>query len=341
VKANRGQIERALDAASADCRLFLLYGPDESSSRDLAGRLARGLGTDAERIDLDGPALKADPGRLPDEAASISLFGGKRFIRVEPAGDEMSEAAEALLAAPAAGNPVVVVAGALRKDSRLVKLALASPLALAFASYLPEGGDIDRLAAAMAREAGLRVHPDIARRLAAATGGDRALLAREIEKFALYLDAAPDRPRELDHDALDALGASAEEGDLTRLVDAVFSGRPDAVDTELTTLATQGIEGIPLIRALLRRLFVLAAIRAEIAGGSSVDAAMASAGKSVFWKEKDEVIREVRRWAPEALATALARVAEAERQLKAPGAVGTITADAELLAIARHASRMR
>ena len=74
--------------------------------------------------------------------------------------------------------------------------------------------------------------------------------------------------------------------------------------------------------------------------GKSIDSIITQKVK-VFWKEKDEIVREVRRWTPADLATALARLADAERQLKAPGAAGTIAADAELLAIARHASRMR
>jgi DNA polymerase-3 subunit delta len=321
MKANRAQIERALDGAGAEHRLYLLYGPDESSSRDRAARLARALGTEAERIDLDGATLKSDPARLADEAASISLFGGRRFIRVEPSGDESVEAVEALLSATAAGNPVVMIAGTLRKDSKLVKLALAHPAILAFASYAPEGGDADRLATA--------------------TGGDRALLAREIDKLALYLDAAPDRPRDLDHEALDALGAAIEEGDLSRLVEAVMGGDPAAADAELTRLGGEGIEGIPILRALLRRLHLLAPLRAEVAAGNSVSTVMASSGKSLFWKEKDAVARELARWSPEALATAVARIAEAERLVKSSGFPGNAATEEELLVVARAAARKR
>lgn len=341
MKANRAQIERALDKPGADHRLYLLYGPDESSSRDLAARLAKALGAEAERIDLDGATLKSDPARLSDEAASISLFGGVRFIRIEPAGDESFEAVEALLSAPAAGNPVVMVAGALRKDSKLVKLALADPAILAFASYAPEGGDADRLATAMAREAGLRIRPDVARRLASATGGDRALLAREIDKLALYLDAAPDRPRDLDHEALDALGAAIEEGDLSRLVDAVLGGDPAGADAELARLSGEGIEGIPILRALLRRLHLLAPLRAEVSEGNSVAAVMASSGKSIFFKEKDEIARELGRWTPAALATAIDRLAAAERQIKSSGFPGNVVTEEELLVVARAAARKR
>lgn len=340
MKAQRGQIEKALAAPQPEQRLFLLHGPDESGSRDLAARLAKAMGSEAERIDLTGPALKADPARLADEAASMSLFGGARFIRIDPAGDEILEAVQALLDAPPGGNPVVAIAGALRKESKLLKLALASSQILAFASYAPEGNEADRLAIAMARDMGLRIHADIARRLADATSGDRGLLARELEKLALFADAAPDRPGEIDGDALDALGAATDEGDLSRLVDAVLGGRADGAEAELTRLSGEAIEGIPVIRALLRRLLLLAAMRAE-ADRTSPDAAPVSPGKPLFWKDKESISQQLARWTPTALETAIRRLAAAERLVKAPGCPGEAVVDEELLAISRAAARMR
>ena len=44
--------------------------------------------------------MKADPATLADEAGAMSLFGGKRAIWVEPAGDEIADGVEALLEAP-------------------------------------------------------------------------------------------------------------------------------------------------------------------------------------------------------------------------------------------------
>lgn len=341
MKAQRGQIERALDAADPAIRLFLLHGPDEAGSRALAARLGKALGDDAERTDLTSAALKGDPARLSDEAAAIGLFGGRRWIRLDPADDAALEAIGALLAAPAAGNPVVAIAGALRADAKLLKLAIADDAAMAFASYPPEGRDADALATAMARERGLTLRPDIARRLAGATGGDRALLAQELDKFALYLDAAPERPRPLEHDALDALGATDEDGDLSRLTVAVFSGQPQIADEELARLASEGIEGVPVVRALGRRALQLAQLRAQMASGDSVERVMDTAGKAIFWKERDAVMAQLARWTPDALATVAARLGEAERRIKASGYVGGVAVSEELIAISRFARRRR
>jgi DNA polymerase-3 subunit delta len=341
MKATRAQIERAIDKPSDAVRLFLLYGPDEAASRELTARLGKALGADAERVDFTGAALKADPARLIDEAASISLFGGRRHIRIEPAGDEILPAVEALLQAPAAGNPVAAVAGALRKDSKLLKLALADPAVLALVSYAPEGAEADRLAIAIGREIGLHMRPDVGRRIAAGVSGDRALIARECEKFALYLDAAPDRPRELDHEAIDALGADVEEGDLSRLVDAILGGRLEPAEAELASIAAGGVDAIPILRAMLRRLYQLADLRSAVDNGNAVEAVMAGAGKAVFWKDKASISQQIARWRPDAIATAVSRISAAELGVKQSGGIGMVAVAEELLTICRAASRMR
>jgi DNA polymerase-3 subunit delta len=341
VKANRGQIDRAL-AAPAETRFFLFHGPDESGSRALVEALGKAVGAGAERVELSGGELKGDPARLADEAASLSLFGSARYVVVEPAGDEILSAVEALVEAPTAGNPVALIGGALKPTSKLLKLALAAPNVLTFASYVPEGRDADRLVIDMARAEGLVVGSDLARRIADSCAGNRALIGQELKKLALYADASPEAPRPIDHDALDAVGAAAEEGDLSRLVDSVGSGNAVALQGELLRLRSEGIEGIPLIRAMLRRMFLLARLRAEVEGGNAVGAVMASpAAKSVFWKEKDAVAAQLGRWRSDLIAKSVSRLLEAERQVKATGTLGPVAVDEELFAICRQAARLR
>ena len=341
MKANRPQVEKALRAGGTQHRFFLLHGPDESGSRGLLKLIAEALGAEAERIDLGGAELRGDPARLADEAASIPLFGGARYIVVEGAGDESVAAVEALLEAPKAGNPVLLVAGGLRPTSRLLKLALGEANALAFASYVPEGGDADRLVLDLGRQRGLSMRPDVARRIAEAAGGNRAVIESELDKFALYLDASPERPRPLEQDSVDRLGAASEGGDLSRLVDAVVGGDAQALDAELLRLSGEGIEGIVLVRAVLRRMLLLARLRGDVERGNSVDAVMTSQGKSLFWKEKPIVAQQLGRWHSDVLARATGRLLASELQAKASGGLGPLAVEEEMFAICRQAARLR
>jgi DNA polymerase-3 subunit delta len=339
--AKSAAIERALDTVDPAIRCYLLYGPDESGSRALAQRLVKALGPQAERIDLDAARLAADPAILADEAASVSLFGGACYIRVEGVTDSCLAAIEALLEAPAAGNPVVLIGGALRKDAKIVKRIDGDKAAMLFASYPPEGVEADRLAALLAREQGLRLDADLARRMADASGGDRAVLASEIEKLALYADASPEHPREASHDMMDAISADNGEADLTRFVDAVIGGQEALLERELTRLAGEGQEGIPLVRALLRRLVSLAAARTEVERGASPSTAADRVGRALFWKEKNAIARDVGRWPAPRIARAIDRLSLLDRELRRSAGPGAIGADAEFFAIARAAARIR
>lgn len=341
MKANRGEIERALDNPPAHIRLFLLYGPDEAESRGLAQRLERAMGAEAERIDLDGATLKSDPARLADEAAAISLFGDKRHIRLTLTGDECMPAIEALLDAEAAGNPVVALAGALRPASALLKRALADPAVMACINYALDAEKAAPLAATMARELGVRLEADAARMLAQSAANDRALMAREVEKLALYLDAAPDRPKTADLAALDAVGAGEGEAELSKLVDAVLGGSPDQAAYEIAQLGEQGISGIPAIRALAKRVQLLIRLARKLSEGGNPRAVIEAEGKAIFWKEKGGVERQLKRWSPDRLATMADRLLAAERAIKSPNSPGDIMADAEMITIARVAQRAR
>lgn len=336
MKAKAADVERGLKDLPAT-RFFLFYGPDEAGSRALAAKVGAAAGPDAERVSLSGAELKADPARLADEAASGSLFGGPRYILVE-GGEEIMPALEALLEAPPGGNPVAIVAGALRPTSGLLKCALAAPDALACASYVPEGGDGAKVAREIAAAQGLTLRPDIARRIADSAAGNRAVMERELEKLALFVGAETGNAIPLEHDALDLVGAGAEEGDMARLVDAVASGDVAAAEAELSRLASEGLEGIPLLRALERRFALLAKLRAEVDRGNSVAAVMnGPAGRAIFWKEKDAVARQAGKWRSDLIARAMQRLIEA---YGATMRVGTFTASEEMLAIARMAQRL-
>lgn len=339
MKASAREMMKALDAPPADTRVFLLYGPDESGSRALMQRLVRAMGADAEKIEIDSGQLKGDPARLADEAASISLFGGKRFVIVTlgGSGDDAVPAVDALLQAEVAGNPVVIIGGALKATASLVKKLLALPGALCFASYPPSASDLEDIAVALAREQGLRLAQEAARRLVRMAGGDRAVMARELEKLALYLDAAPDRPADAGPEALDAIGADSGETEMAGFTAAVLDGNPAAAAALTARLAAEGTDGIGLLRVLSKRVQALMPLQARLFGGESIETVL----KPVFFKDQAPTRRQLQLWPADRLAKAAERLLEAERAIKKGGSAGPLLADAETIAIARAAQRSR
>lgn len=333
MKANEAQARAALDRPAPDIRLYLLHGPDEAGATALAGRLAKALGDGAERVDLDAATLKSDPARLADEAASLSLFGDARWIRATGIGEESVPAVEALLAADRAGNPAVLIAPGVKTTGALVKLAIASNAALAVPCYVPTERDAGAIVAELARDQGLRLQGRVAAQIAQAAGYDRTIMAREIEKLALYLDAAPDRPATLDEAALAAVGADLGEGETSRLVAVTLRGDAAALGEELTRAGEAGTSPIVWLRALARRLSSLAAMRAEVDRGEAVDAVMKK--HRVFFREEAATKALLARWSSPALAAAHDLVKRTERATMTSGHAGGVVADHAALALAQ------
>ena len=339
MKASKASIGRAVDQPDPRLRFYLFHGPDEAQSRALGQRLLDGLG--ATKFIIPAAAAKSDPATLADEAGAMTLFGGPRVIWVEPAGDEIAAGVEALLEAPASESPVVAIAGALRKTSALLKLGEASPQSLAFASYVPEGQEAERMVVEVGRRFGLKINSSVAARIAEGCLNDQGLAAQELQKLAVYVDASPQSPKELDHESVDAVGAGTSEGDFLRLADLALSGALDELADELSRLPAGGSEAIPVVRSLQRRLLMLAPARARMERGETLDGVMTSLGRSLFWKDKELVAKLLATWDAKGLSTVSDRAGRLERELMFSDAPEQPTLGEELLAIARAARRAR
>lgn len=335
MKASKSSVGRSVDQPDEKIRFYLFLGPDEGQSRALATRLLQALG--AQKFMLAAAAVKSNPGLLADEAAALSLFGERRLIWVEPAGNDLAEGVEALLSSDAVESPVAAIAGALPKSSALLKLAEAAPNALAFTAYPPDGEEAASLVASLGRKVGLKIGPAVSARLAEACANDQAVIARELEKLAIYVEASPNAPKELDQDSVDAVGADSSEGDFQRLADLALLGEVTELADLVARLPAGSSDSIPAIRSLQRRLLMLAPARARIERGERIDDVMTSFGKALFWKDRSAVGKMLRRWTSDELARVVERAGALERSLIFGEAPERESLGEELLAIARKA----
>jgi DNA polymerase-3 subunit delta len=263
------------------------------------------------------------------------MFGGRNLLWVEPAGDEVWPSVEAVLAATAADHPVVLIAGSLKKTSVLLKAVEAHPLAVAHVSYVPEGRDALQLVADLGHVQGLRISPALAAEFVARTGSDQAVMTQEMAKFALYLGASPDGPRELDEEVLDVLGADSSETDSSQVSDVALSGDLARLTAELDRLESSGVDAIPVVRMLQRRLIMLAGLRSRLDAGQRSDQVLAA----VWRRDKEVAAKALPRWTSVRLAVALDRVAKLERSLLLTPAPDRAALGEELVQIARSTRR--
>ena len=191
-----GELER-LSRLDPAVRFILLTGPDDATMESVAAHLIALAGKEAERVDLTSNQMAQDGALLAAEAASMSLFSPARVIRLEISGggDDCLAAVEALLGADSVLNPVIATGASVTARSKLVKLVEGANHAVAAICYQPDRRALVGIAMEAAAAQGLRVANAEAQLLVDLVSGDQALMRREIEKIALYLDAGPGRSR--------------------------------------------------------------------------------------------------------------------------------------------------
>src|SRR5437773_269041 len=91
MKLPAARVAAFLRRPDREIHAVLLYGPDAGLVSERADVVARTVCPDLKdpfRVaHLNGAALAADPARLADEAAQMSLIGGRRGVRVRDAAD--------------------------------------------------------------------------------------------------------------------------------------------------------------------------------------------------------------------------------------------------------------
>lgn len=335
MKPPEAVFQRGLDDPPENIRFFFLYGADESASRAQAERLVRTLGPEVDRIALSSHQLRDDAGALDGAAHSQSLFGGNSAVILQIDDiDPAMKAIERLIDADDRINLVIGITGALPGTNKLVKYASSHPKIWVHANYPLDQKSGAQVADLICRSFGLRVVPGVAQRLFEASNGDRDILASEVGKLSLFLDSAPERPRELIHEHLDKLVAELSAEDTSGLVDAILGGRPNLAMNVIAELDSAGVDAIVWIRALGRRTQLLLQLSEQVETGKSVNMAMDSA--KVFFKEKPQVERQFHLWPRPRLERLVTRLVEAERLSKS----GRHHAHEEIRALLLQISRL-
>ena len=256
-----GQVEGFLRRPDPQISAVLLFGPDAGLVRERADALARAICPEPQdpfRIaELTPATLGADPARLADEAAQISLMGGRRVVRVRDAGDALAPLFARFLGDSLGDALVVVEAGDLPGRAALRRVFDEAPRAAAIGCY----PDSARELAAVIRESFAARHVtanrDAVDFLVQHLGGDRLLTRAELEKLTLYAGEGG----RIDLDDVRAVTADSAAVSLDDAVLAAAEGDAVALDRALGRVFQEGESAVAVIRALLRhlqRLHVLA-----------------------------------------------------------------------------------
>ncbi len=322
MKIEPRQVEAFLKKPDPRIRGVVVYGNDDGLIAERAVALAKTVCEDLKDpfrvVDIGGDALKNDPARLADEFGAMSLMGGRRVIRVRPAGEESAAALENLAAASAGDALIVIEGGNLTPRSALRALAETEDCLAALPCYMDGEAALEGLVESAARARGLTVEADALDWIVERLGGDRGQSRSEVDKLLLYKEGDGSKSVALT-DAIAVLGDTAAIG-IDDVIAATFDGELVALDRALDRVFSEGGNPVQLVRALQRHADQLHLVAGTAAKSGNLEGAMFKArslprGGPV----RQRFERHVRAWPLPRLSAALQVILDAEIQCKTTG----------------------
>lgn len=322
MKIEPRQAEAFLKKPDPKIRGVVIYGGDDGLVAERAVALAKTVCTDLKDpfrvVDIPGDVLKGDPARLADEFGAMSLIGGRRVIRVRPAGEESAAALQNLVDATAGDALIVLEAGNLTPRSTLRTLAETESCLAAMPCYPDSDEALESLVEGAARQQGLTVAEDALEWIVERIGGDRGQTRSEIDKLLLYKASDANKTLTLD-DAMAVLGDTASIG-LDDVIAATFDGDLASLDRALERVFAEGGNPVQLVRAVQRHTDQLHLVSGYAAKGGPLEAAMFRArGLPRGGPVRQRFERHLRNWPLRRLGDALGVILEAEMQCKSTG----------------------
>ncbi len=349
MKFNDNSLRRYLDNPEPAIRAVLVFGADEGLVRERAAAIAAVIVEDPAdpfRVaNLDASAVAADPASLVDEAAALSMTGGRRLIRVHQANERIGAAFEAFFQAPPNDSLVVAVAGDLAPRSKLRAMFETARDAAAIACFPDNAESLDKLVGTVLGNYGLAVSADAKSWLVQHLGSDRMVSRQELEKLATYMgagdgsDAAVAGAVELE-DAIACIGDSSAEM-FDQAGAAAMRGDTQAMLSALIRALESGNSAVGILRLIARRLQRLHFVASTIQAGGRQEVAFKGLKPPAFSREAAELAALVPLWSPGRLAGALELINAAEAQCKTTGMPADALCTRAMMRLAHAASQAR
>jgi DNA polymerase-3 subunit delta len=290
----------------------LVYGPDAGLVQERTEKLLKSVVADLTDpfnvSDLSEAVLLVDPARLADEAAAISMMGGRRVVRVRSAGNELAELLEVFLDDPKGDALVVIEAGDLAKTGALRKLFDGHPTAAAIQCYPDSARDLGDVLRDGLRAQGLSITPDALEDAVSRLGSDRGVTRREIEKLLLYMHGRNQVSLE---DVRSIMGDEAEARSES-VCDAAAGGDLAKLDLELERLWASDTQPAQVIRTAMGHFQKLVQARESAARGESLDVVLKKLRPPVHFSRTNAFKNQAQRWSTDKLGEALDMLLEAE-----------------------------
>jgi DNA polymerase-3 subunit delta len=262
---------------------------------------------------------------------SPSLFAEDRVVvvdAVERASDELITDALAYVAAPQSDVVLVLRHGGGQRGKKLLDTVRAGGWPVVSCEAVKKDAEKSAFVTAELRRAGRRAEAKAVRALLDAVGSDLRELA------AACAQLVSDTTGTIGAAAVERYYGGRIEATGFRVADAAIEGDAGGAVALLRHALATGVDPVPVVAALGAKLRILAKVAATRGRGSGAVRELALAPWQV-----DRALKDLARWTPEGLATAISAVAQADAEVKGESRDPRFAVERAVLRVASAGSR--
>lgn len=349
------EVNGYLDTLNPDSApiLILIYGGDSGGVYDIAQTIRRkwqavDKESNLEYVPLTQEILSQSAAALCDAAASMGLFGDRRFIHIPSTigGATLTDNVAYFLddfdtkEDNDTDTIIIIEAGALTPASALRKKVEGHPRSMALPCYPLTPSDVTAYVRKWIEKEHYTIEVAASNILGERLAGDRGIMQRALERLVLYKGGSTDDSTIIQVQDVEALFGLSEQTNISALADAIGLGEAAKMDMMLAQLASLGQppdKCLAPVRMHFQNLHLAVGLRA---GGANINQAMGAIRPPVHFTRKAQMQKQISLWTPQKINRALTILHEAEYESR-QGFPAGLTASAVARSFLRIASAAR
>ncbi len=300
-----------LNKIKGKLKFFLFYGKNEGL-KDQHIRQILDKNNNSNSIKYDEKEILENEDIFFENILSNSLFESEKNIVINRSTDKIYEIITNLIERNINGITIIINSSVLEKKSKLRKLFEKKKNLACIATYPDTNEILSNLAQDFFKKIKIAISQQNINLIVNKCGGDRLNLKNELEKIKIYST----EKKSISTEEISKLINLTENHTFYELIDNCLAKNKNKTLNILNENNFTNDDCIIILRTFLLRAKKILGLSLEYDKNKDINKTINSAKPPIFWKEKDIVKAQLKKWEPEKIRELIYLISDIELQIK-------------------------
>ncbi len=300
-----------LNKIKDNLNFFLFYGKNEGLKNQHIKQLLE-KNNNSNVIKYEEKEILENEDIFFESILSNSLFESEKSIVINRGTDKINEIVINLIERNIDGITIIINANVLEKKSKLRKLFEKEKNLACIATYPDTNEILSNLALAFFKKIKISISQQNINLIVDKCGGDRLNLENELEKIKIYST----KKKTISSEEISKLINLSENHTFYELIDNCLAKNANKTINILNENNFSNEDCIIILRTFLLKAKKILSLSIEYDKNKDITQTINSAKPPIFWKEKDIVKTQLKKWTPETIRELIYLINDIELQIK-------------------------